>query len=241
MSATRWCLIIWSVVIVIYIASIETYCHFNSTHQLHVDLRRMIDTIHAIACKHSLTYWITGGTLLGSIRCGNIIPHDDDIDICIPETNYDEWVRRLLEYGFSVNDDSILHGLSKVTMTGSHAFVDIFRMSVEGGYFTPVGNQIRRMWPEERVEIEAFKTDYSLGAYEHEGTFKTVSIYGPSIEHALSYLSRMYGNMWRIPLVTHVHTIESFRTSFFYSVTTVCALLVEFGLFGIYIYTQNYS
>ena len=42
-------------------------------------------TISKIFKDAGLTYWSSGGTTLGIIRHGGLIPWDDDIDLCILE------------------------------------------------------------------------------------------------------------------------------------------------------------
>lgn len=34
--------------------------------------------------KHNLKYWLAGGSMIGAIREGGIIPWDDDIDVFMP-------------------------------------------------------------------------------------------------------------------------------------------------------------
>jgi len=48
-----------------------------------VVLRKMLKDIDGLFRTHKITYWMDGGTLLGAVRSGGIIPWDDDGDLCI--------------------------------------------------------------------------------------------------------------------------------------------------------------
>lgn len=52
-------------------------------------LRVFIETCN----KLNLTYYVIGGTLLGTVRHKGFIPWDDDIDVAMPRKDYDIWIR----------------------------------------------------------------------------------------------------------------------------------------------------
>ena len=51
-------------------------------------LTMMVD-FDAVCRKHGLTYYMSGGTLLGAVRHGGFIPWDDDIDVVMPKEDYE--------------------------------------------------------------------------------------------------------------------------------------------------------
>jgi len=53
--------------------------------------------VRRICEKHGLTYYISGGTFLGAVRHQGFIPWDDDVDIALPRSDYQKFVKIVQE------------------------------------------------------------------------------------------------------------------------------------------------
>ena len=59
-------------------------------HQVQIEL---LDEFVRICEKHNLTYFLIYGTLLGEVRHQGVIPWDDDIDVGMPRSDYDKFLK----------------------------------------------------------------------------------------------------------------------------------------------------
>ena len=53
-------------------------------------LLKMLDQFILICKEYNLKYTLLGGSVLGAVRHGGIIPWDDDIDIGMPRNDYEK-------------------------------------------------------------------------------------------------------------------------------------------------------
>lgn len=58
---------------------------------LHAVLLEILDDIHSICSENGLRYVLIGGSAIGALRSGGIIPWDDDIDIAMPRADFEKF------------------------------------------------------------------------------------------------------------------------------------------------------
>lgn len=118
---------------------------------------RMLDILVAVdkvAKNNNIDYWLDFGTLLGAVRHQGFIPWDDDMDVCVLDTDYDrfrEALIRELPAQFALQDSSTdpyaFFPYGRVRDKKSYCYypmftklkeqglcVDIFRLSEIGSY-----------------------------------------------------------------------------------------------------------
>merc|ERR1712004_620681 len=176
--------------------------------------------------QHGVPFWTSGGTTLGIVRHGGLIPWDDDLDICLREQ--DEHllekgqlaktlesvgcrVARAKDYSWKVwledqSDDIV--SIGGKTESYRFPFCDIFIMCKKKGRYELRGKQGRSAWPEEWYTVHQVEAAFPAA-------FGDVELPCPLDPHL--YLDRTYGVDWNEIGSTHQFC---YRTGAVLSTTT---------------------
>ncbi len=140
----------------------------NYLTKLHGEILTIMDEIHRICQEQGLSYYLTGGTLLGAIRHGGFIPWDDDLDIVMPRKdfeifvgNFSKWTSPNFTLEWITTNPQYVYTFAKVTLkntlfvdspyTHNGIFVDVFPLDSVRAYSFPL--QIRKFFIKELTAV----------------------------------------------------------------------------------------
>ena len=78
--------------------------------ELHKVETEILEVVDSICKENGITYYFTGGTLLGAVRHKGFIPWDDDIDIVMPRADFQKFIE-ICNQG-ALGDNYFLHHIS---------------------------------------------------------------------------------------------------------------------------------
>jgi len=159
-------------------------------------LYHLMNDVHKLLTHFGIDYWVDGGSVLGVVRHGGIIPWDDDIDIGILKKDVKKLLsieKVLKKAGFSIvkvwfgykifySDRKYIEGFNY-----SFPFLDVFVFDKIDGKYRLFYKRARDMWPK-----EAWDEDELFPVKEYK--FGEIKVLGPA--KTKDYLDRMYGKDW---------------------------------------------
>lgn len=167
-----------------------------SLHLAHLGLRELLRDFDEICAARGIVYWADGGTLLGAVRDGGIIAHDDDIDICMPEPQIDA-LRSAVAHGaaaaYHVYETDACMKFGRIGVP--EIWIDIFLVARDGKYVSYTNEWARTLWP------SSFYIESELLPLRRV-PFDQAHVWVP--REPEPYLERMYGD-WRVPVVYARH------------------------------------
>ncbi len=159
-----------------------------------LDLYQLMKDVHETLDKYKIDYWIEGGTLLGAVRHGGVIPFDDDLDINIDhrdELRLQEIFPELEKLGYT-----ILHNLIYRICKKNGPCMDVFIMHNREGKIL-LTNLIARAKFVDDYFLEG--EIYPLKKYK----FGELEIWGP--KNYKNYLDRQYPEWDRYATIQQPH------------------------------------
>jgi lipopolysaccharide cholinephosphotransferase len=160
---------------------------------------RALQLVDTVLTAHDIAYWMEGGTLLGAVRHGGLIPWDDDADVQFFQRD----VQRLLALG----DVFDAHGYTLVESgVGSYKFFPNDGIAIAGGKWRYPFVDLFAMAIESETEFIHYtdprlRQKWATGYFLQDELLPLVRrpfgpLHLPAPRECRSYLKRLYGNDW---------------------------------------------
>lgn len=146
------------------------------------NMYQLMKDVHELFEKNGITYWANGGTLLGCVRHGGMIPWDDDLDIAIDQQDVSKvqaiesqleaigyeliithWLIIQLKEG-SILDNRRIFANKYVRWP----WIDIFVFKKEGSKYVHATQHTLQRWPGDEFTVESInnKRLSSFGSFK---------------------------------------------------------------------------
>lgn len=174
-------------------------------------LYQMLKDITKILENNGIIYSIDGGTLLGAVRHGGLIPWDDDIDLFILQQ--DEVKLNRLQKVFNAKGYAIIERNSTYKIYKRHFMQDNHPYPAVDIFVAYSNSDTRRIEYYKLLNKKQFP--YYLHEYDNcfplkRYQFGSLKVYGPA--DPVDYLNRVYGKDWAEKIhITTKHKNSPFK------------------------------
>lgn len=98
-----------------------------SIQEIHSLVLEITKDVHEICINNNISYYLIGGSLIGAVRNHELIPWDDDIDLAMLRTDYEQFIRcareQLPSYLYIQNmftDEGFVYPLTRICYKGTY-------------------------------------------------------------------------------------------------------------------------
>ncbi len=189
------------------------------------DINKLIKETVQLFNKNNLTYWSTGGTLMGALRDKGAVPWDDDGDLCLMDYDLNKFLEMKQQFdkiniGMVIADNSKFYKLFFKNGTNTSydfkiPFIDIFfnikeaenvytkdlktNSSLKTGYFGNDYFKYKDLWPFKLYQYEDFQVNIPNNPFEYlNRAFPKWQTMGKSSNHIKNKYSNKLNKVFKL-------------------------------------------